>query len=342
MKPKIVKFKRGFKKKTNSEVIQLLNKTIDKSNRIKNESFVKLVKQFKLISEPSDELDWLAQYNEPGQTCEEFFSTAPFDSPNDLGTKTFIYYIQIGDFNRLKLDFKDLIEYSKCFFSEKSIKLMPLKVDIIIKQDKGNNNFELKAQYGDKSTRITHRYDTQSNNYQILAQSLFGLLKRIKPKDAHCLIGFSEIDFYADSTDLFVAGLCHGNQYVGAFSCFRYNPTLKFSEEFWWDYKTKNVKKNETNLLLTRSCKLLVHETCHLLGIDHCVFMDCCMNGSGHLKEDFRQAMFLCPIDLKKLAYLIQFDPVERYKKLQNFFKRIKSINELKWLTKTISILKNE
>lgn len=38
---------------------------------------------------------------------------------------------------------------------------------------------------------------------------------------------------------------------------------------------------------LQRSCKLLVHEIAHLLGVDHCIWFSCCMNGSGHLSEDF-------------------------------------------------------
>ena len=38
---------------------------------------------------------------------------------------------------------------------------------------------------------------------------------------------------------------------------------------------------------LQRSCRLLVHEICHLFCIDHCIFHACCMNGSGHLQEDF-------------------------------------------------------
>ena len=29
----------------------------------------------------------------------------------------------------------------------------------------------------------------------------------------------------------------------------------------------------------------------HLLGFEHCVFFRCCMNGSGHLAEDFAQVV---------------------------------------------------
>eukprot|EP00118_Oscarella_pearsei_P004823 m.21161 g.21161 ORF g.21161 m.21161 type:complete len:75 (+) comp28147_c0_seq1:1433-1657(+) len=50
--------------------------------------------------------------------------------------------------------------------------------------------------------------------------------------------------------------------------------------------------KERKRLILQRSCKLLVHELSHLLGVDHCVFYDCCMNGSGHLEEDFSGSIY--------------------------------------------------
>ena len=165
----------------------------------------------------------------------------------------------------------------------------------------------------------------------------------LKPKDAHCLIGFTECDLYADDTDLFVAGLCCGYSRVGIFSCFRYHPKLKYSDEFWHEAKISQrytsdeiVANSIQNLLVSRSSKLLVHETCHLLGFGHCAYMDCCMNGSGHLEEDFRQSMFLCPIDLRKLSHLIDFDPIERYKKMKDFFVYNHSQREIDWLDDVI------
>ena len=46
------------------------------------------------------------------------------------------------------------------------------------------------------------------------------------------------------------------------------------------------------------------------------------MNGSGHLDEDFRQSMFLCPIDLKKLWIIYKFDVNKRYLEMLDFFKK--------------------
>ena len=52
----------------------------------------------------------------------------------------------------------------------------------------------------------------------------------------------------------------------------------------------------EECVLLQRCCKLLVHEIGHLLGVGHCIHYACCMQGSGHLLEDFEQPSFLCPV----------------------------------------------
>ena len=36
--------------------------------------------------------------------------------------------------------------------------------------------------------------------------------------------------------------------------------------------------------------QVTVHELLHLLGLDHCIYFACLMNGSGSLEEDHRQA----------------------------------------------------
>ena len=64
------------------------------------------------------------------------------------------------------------------------------------------------------------------------------------------------------------------------------------------------------------------------------------MNGSGHLAEDFRQSIFMCPVDLKKLLFIFSFDLVERYKKIKHFFESINVSKEVKWFLKSIEDLK--
>ncbi|KAJ7695689.1 hypothetical protein B0H17DRAFT_979801 [Mycena rosella] len=54
-------------------------------------------------------------------------------------------------------------------------------------------------------------------------------------------------------------------------------------------------------LWLGRACRTASHELGHCLGIDHCVYYACAMQGSASLAEDARQPPFLCPVDRAKL-----------------------------------------
>ena len=125
------------------------------------------------------------------------------------------------------------------------------------------------------------------------------------------------------------------------FSFYRYNPSLSFSQADWYDIKTDAITDSDhiRKVMFQRSCKLLVHEINHLLGIDHCIYFDCCMNGSGHLSEDFRQPMNLCPVDLHKLQTLVGFDVLERYKKLLEFYEKHDMKEEKNWVSQRIKFI---
>jgi hypothetical protein len=94
-------------------------------------------------------------------------------------------------------------------------------------------------------------------------------------------------------------------------------------------------------LMLLRSCKILVHELGHMLGLDHCIHFRCCMNGSGHLVEDFAQPMFLCPIDLRKVHALTGCDIARRYQGLLEFFTHHGLVEEAVWLRARIATLES-
>ncbi|ESO97497.1 hypothetical protein LOTGIDRAFT_78907, partial [Lottia gigantea] len=58
---------------------------------------------------------------------------------------------------------------------------------------------------------------------------------------------------------------------------------------------------------------IISHETCHLLGLQHCTFFHCAMNESSSIQEAISQPLFLCPICLRKLQKCCRFDVLERY-----------------------------
>ncbi|KAG9688615.1 hypothetical protein KCU95_g10145, partial [Aureobasidium melanogenum] len=60
-----------------------------------------------------------------------------------------------------------------------------------------------------------------------------------------------------------------------------------------------------TSMWLERVCRTASHELGHCLGMDHCMYYACIMQGSNSIPEDLRQPPYLCPIDNAKLDTLI-------------------------------------
>lgn len=145
-------------------------------------------------------------------------------------------------------------------------------------------------------TRRSHPYDQHkvpSNARQIGVDILLKILAESSPPDSICLISFTMEDLFQKKSDSFVVGIIYklnflvtflklgmadGSCGVGVFSFARYDPHF---------HTYKKNSPEQQHILFQRSCKVLVHEIGHLLGLDHCVFYSCCMNGSGHLEEDF-------------------------------------------------------
>lgn len=191
-----------------------------------------------------------------------------------------------------------------------------------------------------RRAHLHSRYDKTSGHRQLMVNDLLLQLRQNIPADALCLISLTMWDLYETEPDLFVAGMAAGSRRVAAFSFLRYDPGLSFSKEFWHELRREKIKESDKySIMLQRSCKLLVHELAHLLGVDHCVYFDCCMNGSGHLSEDFRQPIYLCPVDLHKLQVLCGFDIVKRYEKLQQFFRTHGLHEEADWVLKRLQII---
>jgi archaemetzincin len=198
-----------------------------------------------------------------------------------------------------------------------------------------------------ESLELRGRLDVASGRRQLEVGSILDHLVAKRPHDAICLIALTMEDLYDEKPDLFVAGMARGNKRVAVFSFHRYDPLLSFSSEFWhsqWYISPTEAKlaaDERERLILERSCRLLVHEAGHLLGLGHCIYYACCMNGSGHLQEDFSQPMHLCPIDLRKLHCLSAFDPVARYKSLTGFCVKEGLTHIADWLQRAVNSLES-
>ncbi|KAF7539127.1 hypothetical protein G7Z17_g12491 [Cylindrodendrum hubeiense] len=52
----------------------------------------------------------------------------------------------------------------------------------------------------------------------------------------------------------------------------------------------------------SRVARTMAHELGHCLGMDHCVYYACAMQGTAGMAEDVRQPPYLCPVCLSKLS----------------------------------------
>jgi hypothetical protein len=86
-----INFHPRFKLPTNESILKILKPTESaclknkrSSKKLSGEKYVKtfgtLLGHFKNLPKPTDELDWLAQFNECAQSCDEFLTSTPVSS----------------------------------------------------------------------------------------------------------------------------------------------------------------------------------------------------------------------------------------------------------------------
>lgn len=327
-----------------------------------NQSLSMFQEFFNPVPHPTCQDDWLAQYDEDGQTFKQFLEENPWLSSrkirnirqkfNSKGTTICekypqgkVYILQLGKFDQC-IKFSDLVDYASCFLCLPVSPLPPLDLEVtdgnVILVDDSISRSNNRQQNHIRRTKLNARYNAKAGHVQLRVDSVLKILQQLIPADALCLIALTTLDLYGDASDLFVAGMASGNQRVAVFSLLRYDPTLVFSKEHWYDLQTASKPMQleaKSSLLLQRSCKLVVHEVMHLLGVDHCIFYTCCMNGSGHLAEDFHQPMHLCPVDLHKMHKLVGFDIRDRYKMLLEFYNKHSFKEEAQWVQKRLEYL---
>jgi archaemetzincin len=134
-------------------------------------------------------------------------------------------------------------------------------------------------------------------------------------------------DLYPHDTWSFVFGEALLDDRVGVFSVARYDPAF---------YGKPTA---DPTLLLRRSCKVLAHEACHMLGMLHCVFFNCLMNGSNHLEESDRRPLHLCPVDLRKLQWTLGFDIADSYRRLLEFWRKAGVDDEAEWIQRRLELI---
>lgn len=332
---KSIPYARGFKRPSKQQQNVALGQTTNNAYKVDIDNF------FTDLPFPTSPDDWLAQYVEKGQTVDEFLASTPWLSARkivryrgnfDKGGKTMktkypdskITIVEISMENEeehIKPDLESLCNYSTSFLQVPVEQLPPIK---IIKQ---GQKLSVQGHPG-----IKLQYREASGQLQLCCSSVLSLLREKMVPQTLCLVAVTMFDLYQDEPDLFVAGLAQGNRRVAVFSFCRYDPAFTFSSEFWYEHRIKKTNRNlRIKEIQARSSKILVHEICHLLGLDHCIHFACVMNGSGHLTEDYSQPHHLCPVCLRKLALLTGLNETKRYTDLVSEYRGMGLGEEESW-----------
>jgi archaemetzincin len=256
-------------------------------------------KAFEMLPEPKQG-EWLAEHPEPGQTFNQFVRSDP-EKPAEQRNRMFLQ--PIGAFPKgLSPSVETLKAYACAFFAMDVEVLSPLMTD---------------------AAGIRERRNPYTENRQILTTDILTLLKKRLPQNAFCALVITMDDLYPDPSWNFVFGQASFRDRVGVFSFARYNPS----------FHGEKPGKNDQEILLRRSCKVLAHETCHMFQLEHCVFFKCLMNGSNHLQESDARPLNLCPVCLRKLHFSMGFDVVERYRSLLQFYNDFGFGQEARWVS---------
>ncbi|KAI1387176.1 uncharacterized protein F4822DRAFT_275788 [Hypoxylon trugodes] len=99
-----------------------------------------------------------------------------------------------------------------------------------------------------------------------------------------------------------------------------------------------STSEDRKALWFSRIARTTVHELGHCLGIDHCIYYACVMQGTARMAEDVRQPPYLCPVCLSKVSHAIACElggrdeagkeeyVKERYRSIANFCESWKQV----------------
>lgn len=249
--------------------------------------------------------DWLAEHYESRQTYDDYVGSL-FNRPDARRSK--IYFLPFGEFDPdWSPKLSDLEACAAAFF-QTPVKALP---------PRPMTDFQ-----------ITQR--DRAGNRQYLTRDFLRVLPGLLPPDGYAILGITMHDLYPAPERNWVFGQGSLLERVGIYSFARFDP------QFWDEPRTPAARKQ----LLVRSLGVLLHETCHIYGLQHCIYYRCLVNGSNSLTESSRTPLHLCPICLRKLQHVAGFNVVTRYEKLLREYRRLGVNEESAWLERRLKFLR--
>ncbi len=227
--------------------------------------------------------DWLTLHHEDPQTVGTFWVS----NPNRVGAggRGTLYILPLGTVPMLPV----LEAYAEAFFGLPVVVLPPVDIS---------------------DEPLTRRMNEPHR--QVLAGDLQAYLQSRLPEDAYAMIGLTMEDLYPGESWNYVFGMASVKRRTGVFSFARYDA------RFYDATAEPNPQR-----LQRRAIKILSHEVGHMFGITHCVHFSCIMNGANHAEELDSAPPHLCPVCLRKLHMLTEFDLQQRYSDLKRHYQAL-------------------
>jgi archaemetzincin len=248
--------------------------------------------------------DWLDRHHEPGQTFEQYLRSRPV-VPDDK--RNIIYVQPLGQFTPTQRKIVKLTaDFLGRFFAMEVKFSKDLPLSVIPPEARRTH-----PQWGVKQILSTY----------VLEE----VLKPRLPKDAFAYIAFTASDLWPGPGWNFVFGQASLRERVGVWSIHRNGDADKGEGAF--------------RLCLLRTLKTAAHEVGHMLSMQHCTKYECGMCGSNHREESDRRPIALCPECAAKVWWATKADPIERYRKLAEFFRARKLRAEAEFCEKSIRAL---
>lgn len=306
------------------------------AQRLKAIGTVKDSDEWKRAFDPGDDFeplsvpqpgDWLEQHEERGQSFDQFVRSRP-NLPDKK--RTTLYFVPFGDFDdEWSPDIKKLEACASAFF-QMPVKTLPARELDDSKFTSRMRSLPQSSNSDSSKSGPDTRKELQRRQY--LTGSFLRVLPKILPADGYAILGMTMEDLYPEANWNYVFGQASLRDRSGIYSFARYDP------QFWGEQRTEDGK----TLLLLRSVSVLLHETCHMFGMEHCIYYRCLLNGSNSLEESDRGVMHLCPVCLRKLHHSVGFNITARDERLLQEYKRLGFDDESKWLNRRLRFVKDE
>jgi archaemetzincin len=249
--------------------------------------------------------DWLANHAERGQTFEQYRRSNPAGPTKQ---RTTLYVQPLGEFSPAQTKLVgETAEILSRYYNLPTKVLAPLALDALPA----------------KARRI------EEGHPQILTTYVLDkVLKPKRPKDAVAVLGLTTADLWPGKGWNYLFGQASLSDRVGIWSIYRYG--------------NLDGTPAELEQACRRTFKVAVHETGHMLGIQHCTAYECLLNGSNSLAEVDSRPMWLCPECVQKVWWACHADPIKRYEALIEFGKQHHLDAEVDFWQKSVECLRDD